>query len=122
MTETIPPSVLTLLRQKWVEPDGYVAFDIFDHPMQPDRQRDPSYYFIHRGLRSDVAPLTHPEAVALVREGVFGSTAVDDGDCVVINEHSQHALEDFCRDVYAAWNLYQSRLRRVRAACPHPRR
>jgi hypothetical protein len=121
----IPKSVLALLRHRYVLPNGYCAFDrIFhgqgeDEAYRRDRQRDPAYYFYREGGPAWL-DMTHKEAKALVRQGVYAGTAEDRGDCVMVNEHSQHALEDFCRSVYGSWALYLKRLALAQRACPHP--
>jgi hypothetical protein len=139
----IPDSVLKLLRHRWkvAEPD-YSAFQsVFDPPFEPfgddpeaeqrdrhaalvrNRRLDPScYYTPIDGPRSIEAIagfiFTHPEAVALICDAVFGTAAEDEGSRIVINEHAQHALEDFCQEVYGAWAKYLDRLARIERACP----
>ena len=125
--DPIPASVLALLRHRWKLPDGYSAFESVFTRNERGRQTDPSYYMIAKGKEvedTDWDCMSHREAVALVREGVFGETAEDQGSRVAINEHAEHAMQDFCREVYGAWAKYRDRLQQVERACPisHSRR
>jgi hypothetical protein len=36
----------------------------------------------------------------------------------LLYEHAQHALDDFCREVYGAWEAYKKRLQKAVATCP----
>lgn len=121
--EKIPASVLAVLKHKWVVTEGYSAFDsVFNDREDEERRRDPSYYHIRTGKKIDFAfdQFTHAEAKSLVMEGVFGALAVSRDGGVVINEHAQHALTDFCSEVYAAWGKYQRRLAEVEKAGASP--
>lgn len=117
--QPIPDSVLAVLRHRWRFPDGYSAFDsVFND--DPHRQRDPAYYAIERGAeveQLEFQRFSHAEAIALIRDGVFGSVAVDQGSRVMINEHAMHALDDFLCEVYAQWGKYLDRMKLVEGAC-----
>lgn len=107
-TKAIPASVLALLKHQWKEADPrYSAFDsVFTDANDRTRQSDPSYYHIRPGeeIEHDGDVFTHVEATELVKEGVFSCLAKvqQDGGSVTINEHAQHALTDFCSEVYSA--------------------
>lgn len=124
----IPASVLAILQNRWKEADpSHSAFDAAfndaDARERRERRSDPSHYLIppDRPFDAAVDALTRAEAVSLVRGGVFGPLAkVCDNGVVAINEHAQHALVDFCSEVYAAWDKYERRIAEVRAACPPP--
>lgn len=103
------------MRHKWVLPGGYAAFDsVFygsghDEAYRSRRQSDPSFYYYRVGaVVEDPArqSMSHKEAAALLRDRVYGSAAADVRDCIAVNEHAQHALEDFCRSTYGAWVTY----------------
>jgi hypothetical protein len=121
----IPDSVLALLKKRWRLPDGYSAFEsTFDDPIEPDRRRDPSYY--HLRVDSEVTDpdwqnLSHSEAVALIKDGVFGASALQEELGVALNEHADHAMQDFCSEVYEAWAKFQERMRLVEQARPNIR-
>ena len=55
----------------------------------------------------------------MTRRGVFGSVAMEHrGHSIVINEHSRHAMSNFCEEVYDAWAKYLDRLKQIECACP----
>jgi len=119
----IPDSVLAILRHRWQLPDGYSAFDAtFNNQDQPDRPGDPSFCYLRPGdsaLYPDWIQFSHAEAVALINERVFGATAaVDKFGRAVINEHTEHALQDFCAETYQAWAKFQDRARQAETARP----
>lgn len=123
LPKTIPDSVLNLLKHRWREADSdYASFDaLFNDPIDPERRTDPSYYHIRPGkeIETDFDTISHAEAMQLVNEGVFGTLAkVYEDDTVTINEHAQHALVDFCAEVYSAWVKYQQRISEVRKVSP----
>ncbi len=114
----IPASVLALLKHQWVKPDGYSAHAaVFER--YPDRRSRPAYYVYRKGTDfNGWGNVTHAEAVWLVRDNVFPGLMLDDGRGISVNEHAQHALDDFCRDVYGAWAKFQARLLEIQIACP----
>jgi hypothetical protein len=119
----IPASVLDLLRHRWVTPDGYCAFDsVFhgeaDEGSRLQRQIDPAYYHYGPGGGAQLfGDMTFAEAQALHREHVFGEFSGNRNGHISVNEHAQHALQDFCREVYAAWKTYQDRIDVLRGTC-----
>lgn len=117
----IPKSILHLLSEPWRVEGEYSHFDaVF---AKEKRRIDPSYYVIHVGTKveTDMDTFSHDDAMALAADDAFGTNArTRESGNVVINEHAQHALVDFCSDVYAAWKKYQDRLQQIEAACPFP--
>jgi hypothetical protein len=110
--------------------DGYSAFDDVFHGHRDSgwaslssveyhrrRQIDPSYCNILPD-GPEWFGISHPEAQALLRDAVFDGVAEDQGNCITINEHAVHALDDFWCEVYAAWAKYLDRLALARQACP----
>lgn len=121
--KAIPASVLAILKHCWKEADpNYSSFDaVFNGRADKGRRDDPSYYHIRPGAKRETEfdVFDHTEAVRLVHEEVFGTMAeVQDGGRVVVNEHVQHALTDFCGEVYSAWEKYLRRIEQVENACP----
>lgn len=121
--KAIPASVLAVLKHRWKDADPRCSSFEFVFNDKDDRRRrsDPSYYHIRPGkkVETDFDVLTHDEAAQLVKDGAFGSLAkMQDGGGVVINEHAQHALTDFCSEVYSAWSKYQRRIAEAERACP----
>lgn len=125
----IPKSLLNLLADVWkpaTEANGRAFDQVFE---QQDRRRDPSFYFNYEGSRKGFdAYLSFKESAALIRDGVFCPplaalyTATSGERQTSTNEHAQHAVIDFCEEVYAAWQTLQNRLDQVAQACPiHPR-
>jgi hypothetical protein len=98
--KTIPSSVLTLLA-------------VGDRSHDPGRQAR----YIHRPEdRSPRNGLTWSEARALIDDGVIANDWVGTRAAIAITEHEQHALCDFCSEVYAAWERFQTRLEMGRHA------
>jgi hypothetical protein len=120
--KTIPQVVLDLLKTPWVGSKGYSAFE--SHFREDDRSTDPSYYIFHSDRPDERAffgeGLSWREAKALVDAQVFGQLAVIHPRSIAVNEHVEHALKDFCNEVYDAWNRYQERLTEAERICPVP--
>ncbi len=116
----IPPSVLALLNETWKDADPRnSAFElVFGPENKRGRIRHPSYYFIRRHHEHRPYALRYDEAASLCASGALGSAAKATDGIVVINEHAQHALFDFCSEVYAAWGKYQKRLADLERYCP----
>jgi hypothetical protein len=114
----IPESVLKLLALEWRPTGGHSSFDsVFNDERGSYRRRaDPSYY-MHRPDNPDANNgLKHAEVVALVADGVLLDHRTVDGTHIRINEHEQHALNDFCSEVYDAWRKFQARIKLARDA------
>jgi hypothetical protein len=127
-TRVIPASILAILTHRWQEADSrYSSFaSVFNDKDDKGRRSHPSYYHIRPGkkVEIDFDVLANEEAAELVKEGAFGSLAkVQKDGTVTINEHAQHALTDFCSEVYSAWEKYQKRIAasvRERGFAIHP--
>ena len=109
-TTAIPTAVLALLRQPWETPDGYTAHRAIFEGDSEERRRDPSYYQYRADETGRQLSCTYAEAKALCEAGIFGRlwTANGAGD-IAVNEHMQHALDDFCRETYEAWERFGQR-------------
>lgn len=107
----IPGSVIALLKHQWQTSNGYSAFEAnADH----GRLRDPSFYAYRKD--QDLDPemdLSYQEVRRLARDDQFSQHITGNGDTLMINEHVQHALADFCRDVYDAWSKCTARIDKV---------
>lgn len=119
----IPSGVLNLLKHVWREADeDYSSFDaVFNDLEDKERRSDPSYYHIRPGkeVDSDFDSISHADAVKLAEQRVFGALAkMHENKVVAINEHAQHALTDFCSEVYSAWKKYQQRIAEVERVSP----
>lgn len=70
--------------------------------------------------------LTFADVAALIRDGVLTPATATicqppSGERqTVTNEHAQHAMQDFCEAVFAAWNQLQDRLARAEQASRIP--
>lgn len=119
----IPPCVLGLLRSMWAGADpDYSAFDSVFRDGDRQRLLDPSYYYMRpvRSLNPGLSVWSHAEAAELIKGGAFGALAEVRADGItVINEHAQHALVDFCEEVYASWEKYQRRIAEAEKRCPN---
>lgn len=107
----IPTAVLAVLKHKWIVPVDDAAHQaVFESRFQ-QRPRDPAHYQ-YTAARTTRAPdrYTYSEIKALCDASVFGSLsdASRDGH-VAVNEHMQHALDDFCGETYAAWARFERR-------------
>src|SRR5271165_3329564 len=114
-SKPIPISVLEVLKHEWRAADqAYSSFDgVFNDKDDRGRRTNPSYYHIGVGkkVETNFDVFSHAEASNLVKDGAFASLAkVQDDKSVTINEHAQHAMTDFCSEVYSAWQKYQRRL------------
>jgi len=125
----IPPAILKMLADnQWRPTEGYSAFDSVwntdpDFPElaehTKERQRDPSFYHFRRdNLAEDNNGVSGKEVEALsaldMFEGLIG--AYPDG--FSFNEHAQHALADFCCEVYDAYRKLKERLQMGRSLPP----
>ena len=114
--KSIPRSLIDLLGQRWQAPSSYSSFHSNFSDNDRDRQARPSRY-IHRPDTSRyVNGLKHAEVRALVADGVLTNDWRGHGDAIAINEHQQHALCDFCSEVYDAWDKFQARAEMARNA------
>jgi hypothetical protein len=109
--KTIPKSVLKMLEQQWKPTDGYSAFDM----STKRRPTDPSYYIIRNDVEPSSVSFTYDEVKKLDAEGALGGFVKDHGNgkSFAVNEHAVHAMQDFCSEVYDAWNKYQARIRSI---------
>jgi hypothetical protein len=105
--KTIPQSVLNLLA---LEPRSTVRVGP-DHPSRYVHRPD-SPKAVNNGLK-------HAEVRALVADGVLINDWRGHGDAIAINEHEheQHALCDFCSEVYGAWDKYQAQREMAQCRC-----
>ncbi|RVI45672.1 hypothetical protein [Sinorhizobium meliloti] len=106
--DPIPAAVLKLLEHPWMT-DGYFPFRSV-WSQSEDRRRRPSYYFHRKGRDIPEMVFTYEELAAIMRTGLLGGVARSCSGQICINEHAQHALEDFCREVYGSWRMLQSRI------------
>jgi hypothetical protein len=101
--KTIPQSVLNVLGVRWGT-DG-----------RHYERRSPRYLYRHDDSPNRINNgLKHSEVRALVADGVLANDWRGDGDAIAILEHEQHALCDFCSEVYDAWGRLQGRLEMAR--------
>jgi hypothetical protein len=124
MQKEIPTSVLRLLKHQWKPGDSDSSFDsVFNDAQDKKRRKRPSYYHIRQGrkIENEFDVFTYEEACQLVREGSFGPLAVLRDENVTINEHAQHAMADFCSEVYSAWAKYKHRISEVETVGVYPK-
>jgi hypothetical protein len=108
--DLIPASVLALLGHKWRGTSGYSAFDSVIEDTR-DRLHNPSYYqFSYGRPDDDNNGMTWRDTKAVIADGVYGANFRVRDEHVAVNEHAQHALTDFCSEVYDAWAKYKKRL------------
>lgn len=113
MTKGIPAEILAMLRDEWEgSQEGYSAFESVAE--EPGRLRNPSYY-VHGKDRPELDNngMRAREAVAMLNAGLFEGLIHDRGSSVLVNEHLQHALVDFCNEVTTAWRRFEERAGRI---------
>lgn len=103
----IPDSVLALLRVHWRQ--GGSVFESV--PRGPDNRTSRGTYFIRKGFKpNQVVPLTWDETRKLIADRVLAETIRSKG-VIGFDKYHALALYDFCGEVYAAWDKFQSRLK-----------
>lgn len=121
MNEPIPTAVLDLLKEAWMT-NGYRPFDsVFN--ISQERREFPSFYFYPEGYKPQGTGLvfSYSGVAALINSGLLdGIGFTDPLHPIAINEHAQHALEQFCRETYEAWRRCEQNLASVRQhqECP----
>ena len=112
----IPPAILKMLGDnEWRPTDGHSLFDQVwgdeANGHHRGRQRDPSfYYFLKRDLAENNNGVSGREVEALSCLAVFKGLIDAQPEHFAFNEHAQHALTDFCSEVYDAYRKLQERL------------
>jgi len=111
MTDAIPAPILEMLKEQWRQSDDSSAFD---YPFEK-RPADPSFYAYRReDLKQDNNGVRTEEVAELAKLPFFEGLIQQTPNGFTFNEHAQHALMDFCSEVYFAWAKFNQRLERVR--------
>lgn len=111
LTQPIPVQVLQLLKQAWQRPNGVSEFEAGFTATKPSAER-----YVHVDQRDNPdSAFRHDEIDDLVASGVFEGLVTAIGGGVAVNVHAEHALADFCSEVYEAWDRLQDRLEAARA-------
>ena len=110
--ETIPGSVLALLKESWKPYEG-----VYDRTLKvrPHVTYGPSYYCYYKCESEDsheTGIFKRSEIDELTKDGVLVAKSAAD-DCVTVHEQQIHALSDFCGEVWDAWRKLRSRLKEV---------
>lgn len=111
MSQPIPPAILQLLQQAWQRTGGVSEFEQgFAEPASALA----CYEHSGAGACPDSAFTDH-EIGELLDAGVFAGLTRDTQQSRAVNIHAEHALADFCAEVYDAWDRLQGRLEAARA-------
>lgn len=112
-TQPIPAAVLDLLKARW-KPDS----TRFENVWEDERRRsDPSFYIYYDRPHADgIQTFTPSEIRQLVQANVLDRLVKQNATSMAVNEHAEHALSDFCGEVYAAWAKFQDRLEAISTA------
>lgn len=115
MNEPIPTAVLDLLKEAWVT-NGYRPFDSVFNISQERRAFPSRCYYYPEGYKPQGTGLvfSYSDVEALIKSGLINNTYSIQSDSIAINEHIQHALEQFCRETYEAWRRCEQNLTSVR--------
>lgn len=110
----IPAAVLALLKQRWQPTQE--GFSVFDNVWEGrDRKEYPSWYFYREG--SDGAGcLSFEEAKGLLAVPELAPMLKGQKDTVSVNEHLDHAISDFCSQVYDAFDAFLERAEQIKKA------
>ncbi|MES0125893.1 hypothetical protein NKL05_27895 [Mesorhizobium sp. C420B] len=110
MTDAIPTPILDMLKEEWRKADDSPAFD---YPFQR-RANDPSFYAYRRDdPKHDNNGVRTEEVSKLAKLPMFDGLIRETKEGFSFNEHAQHALTDFCSEVYTAWAKCAERLGEV---------
>jgi hypothetical protein len=116
----IPPAILKMLGEnEWIPTEGHSLFEQVwgdgADDYHRERQRDPAfYYFLKRDLADDNNGVSGKEVEALSSLALFKGLIDAQPEHFAFNEHAQHALTDFCSEVYDAYRKLQARLQMAR--------
>jgi hypothetical protein len=116
----IPPAILKMLGDNECRPtEGHSLFDQVwgdeANGHHRERQRDPSFsYFLKRDLAENNNGVSGKEVEALSGLAMFKGLIDAQPEHFAFNEHAQHALTDFCSEVYDAYRKLQERLQMAR--------
>jgi hypothetical protein len=64
-------------------------------------------------MPDDMTAFAGSEVIQLSKEELFERFIKHQGEVWSVNEHPQHAIQDFCKEVYKAWATCQERLNRL---------
>lgn len=111
LTQPIPAAVLRLLVQAWQRTNGVSEFEAGFSVARPSNER-----YVH-AAKSDnpESAFTFAEVEDLHASGIFDGLSHGTECLVAVNVHAEHALADFCSEVYEAWDRLQDRLEAARA-------
>lgn len=111
LTQPIPGAVLRLLVQAWQRTNGISEFEAGFSAGQPSAER-----YVH-AAKSDnpESAFSFVEIEDLLSSGIFDGLSHGSDCLVAVNVHAEHALADFCSEVYEAWDRLQDRLEAARA-------
>jgi hypothetical protein len=116
----IPPAILKMLGDnEWRPTEGHSLFNQVwgdeANGHHRERQRDPSfYYFLKRDLAENNNGVSGKEVEALSGLAMFKGLIDAQPEHFAFNEHAQHALTDFCSEIYDAYRKLQERLQMAR--------
>lgn len=117
----IPSAVLELLRQRWKPTEeGYSSFESQwnERENSKERQSRPSFY-IYQKSTGDSAngfqALKLAEVKALAKLDAFAPMILEKSESYAVNEHLEHAIADFCSQVYDAFDQLQQRAEEIAA-------
>ena len=111
LTQPIPAQVLQLLAQAWQRPGGVSEVEAGFAAAQPSADR-----YLHEKQRDNPdSAFRVVEIEDLVASGLFEGLSSSTDGAFTVNVHAEHAVADFCSEVYEAWDRLQGRLEAARA-------
>lgn len=109
-TNKIPPVILKILANEWCPLKGYSSFDM----TMKMRPHDPSYYCFYKNSPYEINySFTNKEAILLTELPMLEGLIFEYEKHIALNEHAQHALSDFCSEVYDCYRKLQKRIKSI---------
>lgn len=111
MSQPIPAAVLQLLTEAWQRTGGVSEFEQGFARSAPEAAS-----YVHGSADTDSDSAFSRREIEMLRDaGLFEGLARQSGQTLATNAHAEHALADFCAEVYDAWDRLQGRLEAARA-------
>lgn len=114
MTDTMPKPILAMLEEVWKETDG---FSIYQHNRERKGKNASVYLYSKDEPDHDNNGVRTHEVASMADLPAFNGLIKKNSKGFAFNEHAQHALTEFCSDVYEAWRKCSKRLDEVRDEC-----
>ena len=110
-SRAIPQALLDLLSHAWQRTGGFSEFE-----QSFEARRVPWERYEHVAGETNLgSAFTSEEIDGLAESGVLNGLAHSRDGGVQVITHAEHAVADFCAEVYEAWDRLTARLEMIRA-------